>query len=132
MKNKQQVLGWSQYILAVIGAVALGYWGAVFLNTRLYQARATRAFEGNLRMTKPDSQPALGSQPATMARLAGPLEGSVVGRLAIPRLGLESIVVEGWKRKTCAERRVISRARLCLARLVTWRLPVTAIHSSVP
>jgi sortase A len=95
MRNKRQVLRWSQYVLAAIGVVALGYWGAVFLNTRLYQARATRAFEGKLRTTKPESQPAPGSQPTTTARHEGPLEGSVVAQIAIPRLGIESIVVEG-------------------------------------
>jgi sortase A len=95
VKNKQQLLQWGQYVLAAIGIVALGYWAAAFLDARLYQARATRAFEGNLRTTKRDKQPGPGSQSSTTAGHDGPLEGSVVAQLAIPRLELESIVVEG-------------------------------------
>jgi len=82
-------------VLAAIGVVALGYWAAVFLNARLYQARATRAFEGNLHITQRDKQPGPGSRSSTTAKPEVPLEGSVVAHLAIPRLGLESIVVEG-------------------------------------
>jgi sortase A len=95
VKNKQQVLRRVQYVLAAIGVVALAYWATVFLNARLYQARATRAFEGNLRTPKRDKQPGPESQFSTTARYEGPLEGSVVAQLAIPRLGPESIVVEG-------------------------------------
>jgi len=82
-------------VLAAIGVVALGYRAAVFLNARLYQARATRAFEGNLHITQRDEQPRPGSRSSTTPSPEGPLEGSVVAQRAIPRLGLESIVVEG-------------------------------------
>jgi len=95
VKDKQQLLQRGQYVAAAIGVVALGYWSAVFLHARLYQARAARAFEGNLRTTKRDKQPDPGSQASMTATQEGPLEGSVVAQLAIPRLGLESIVVEG-------------------------------------
>ena len=84
-----------QYVLAVVGILALGYWGFVFLNTKLYQARATRIFEEQVKTKQLEQRQGATARPGTIFKRERPVEGSAVARLAIPRLGLTSIVVEG-------------------------------------
>jgi len=69
-------------VLLLIGLIALGYAGYVIENARTYQAINERKFE---------------APPASVApRIAEPpSEGSPIGRLQIPRLGLRVIVVQG-------------------------------------
>ena len=85
----------SQYALAVVGVLALGYWATVSLSARLYQAKETRAFEGRLQSQQREKQRSSVSRSTTTAKHGG----SAVARLAIPRLGLASIVVEGVKER---------------------------------
>ena len=85
----------SQYALAVVGVLALGYWATVSLSARLYQAKETRAFEGRLQSQQREKERSSVSRSTTTAKH----EGSAVARLAIPRLGLASIVVEGVKER---------------------------------
>jgi sortase A len=95
LKRKQHLLQVGQYALAVVGVVALGYWATVSLTARLYQAKETRAFEGRLQSQQREKERGSVSRSTTTAKHESPVEGSAVARLAIPRLGLASIVVEG-------------------------------------
>jgi len=84
-----------QYVFAVVSIVALGCWGFVFLNTKLYQARATRIFEEQVQTKQLEQGRGATARSSTIFKRERPVEGSAVARLAIPRLGLTSIVVEG-------------------------------------
>jgi LPXTG-site transpeptidase (sortase) family protein len=66
---------------AAIGLLALGYWMFEFFGARSYQARETKLFAR--------------SSPPQVKEPSYPTPGSAVAILAIPRLGLTSIVVEG-------------------------------------
>ncbi len=80
----------AEWTLTLVGVWALGYWTAVFLSATLYQA-----VEGH-KLSRALQPIATGATPAASELTARSLpDGSVVGRLAIPRLGLSTIVVEG-------------------------------------
>jgi sortase A len=66
-------------VFAALGVLALGYWAWELVSARIYQAQQTRIFTSKL--------------PSAAALY--PSTGSTVALLTIPRLGLESIVVEG-------------------------------------
>jgi sortase A len=77
--------------LTMVGALALGYCLAVFLEAKFYQAREARDFARELHLTAGTKAPLLGS----VAVLARPDKHAVIGRLEIPRLGVSVMVVEG-------------------------------------
>jgi len=95
LAGKQRFSAAGQYVLAILGMVALGYWGFVFLNAKLYQARATRIFEERLQTKQLEQKRNSTVRSSTIFKHENPIKGSAVARLAIPRLGLTSIVVEG-------------------------------------
>lgn len=69
---------------------ALGYWTAVCVGTKAYQTAKGREFSRALRAKAAEATPSAGEVKAH--RLS---KGSAIGRLAIPRLALSAIVVEG-------------------------------------
>jgi sortase A len=79
-----------QWTLALAGAWALGYCAAVFIGAKIYQAAAAREFSRALQ-----TQAAKAARSTREVRALSLAEGSAIGRLAIPRLGLSMMVVEG-------------------------------------
>jgi LPXTG-site transpeptidase (sortase) family protein len=77
----------AQGIFAVLGILALGYCATVWVRAKLFQVREEREFAHKLQ-----TAPVVGA--AAHAK-ANAVEGSVVGILAIPRLGLSTVVIEG-------------------------------------
>lgn len=82
-------LRWSARLLLVAGFSALGYSGYVLLDARLYQDREARSFERTL-----NAFAARGRARAGQLALAA-AEGSPLGRIEIPRLGLSAMILEG-------------------------------------
>lgn len=82
---------WAQYGLAAAGILALGYCLTAYLDARLFQAAKARQFERESRAAKLAAPPSS----RTAAARTAPREGTVVGRLNVPRLGLVVMVVEG-------------------------------------
>jgi sortase A len=78
----------AQGVFAVLGILALGYCAIVYVRSKFYQAREEQKFTRELK-TAPRIRPAVKVPAPT------PAEKSVVGMLAIPRLGLSTIVIEG-------------------------------------
>jgi len=76
----------AEYIFAALGILALGYCAAAYFRARIFQSVETR------KLTKVEKAfpPKEAAAPAPTPR-----EGAVVGRLAIPRLSLSVVVVEG-------------------------------------
>jgi len=69
--------------------MGLGYWAAVFIGTKVYQTAAGSQFSRALPAEAPDATPFRGE-----VRAYSLAEGSGIGGLAIPRVGLSTIVVE--------------------------------------
>lgn len=86
-RRVSRIVAW---ILTLAGVWALGYWAATVLGSRLYQAAKGREFSRALRVKAADAAPPRGE-----AKASSLAEGSAIGRLSIPRLGLSTIVVEG-------------------------------------
>jgi sortase A len=86
-----------QFAFLWIGVLALGYWLAVTAGGWMYEFAEKREFsrvrgiEASLTSTAPAAKRIV----ATKSH--APAEGSVVGRLTIPRLNLSILVVEGDK-----------------------------------
>jgi sortase A len=93
----------------VIGILALGYYGYVAAETRLYQAYQKRQFEQAVRQSTPDSPAAetadlhipIDALPAQVARsnavkfdMSGS-PGSVLGEIEIRKIGLTAMILEG-------------------------------------
>jgi sortase A len=88
---------WSRFqtilgrVLIVTGALLFACWGYVMLNQFLFQRAASHIAQqqmSNARQARQDS-----SQPHTRIAVVG--HGEIIGRLAIPRLKLEVVVLEG-------------------------------------
>ena len=78
-RRRKKILRAASYLFFVFGILALGYTGIVFADSHIYQDVEIRKVE----RTRP---------PPTTRILA---EGDVLGELQVPRLGLNTIVVQG-------------------------------------
>jgi sortase A len=79
-----------QWTLALLGVWALSSWAAAHIRAKVYQAAQERKFSRTLRAKAAEAKPSTGE-----ARAHSLTEGSAIGRLAIPRLGLSTMVIEG-------------------------------------
>ncbi|HLH16084.1 MAG TPA: class D sortase [Bryobacteraceae bacterium] len=79
-----------QFALLVVAGALLGYCLASYIGMKVFQVREARRFEQELHNRRPSAKPV----PPT-ARRVEPPEGTVEGRLEIPRLGLRVMVIEG-------------------------------------
>jgi sortase A len=84
-----------QYVFAVIGIVALGYWASVSVHARLFQNREAQRFAEQLQSQVRYDKKAARYESSTDPRQQAPVEGSVIANLTIPRIGLATVVVEG-------------------------------------
>jgi len=86
----RSILRWTQRLLLITGALALGYVGLTLLDARLYQVSAKRSLESQIHQEKGyhESPP----NPA--------VTGDLLGRLDIPRLGISVAVLQGTSSRT--------------------------------
>jgi sortase A len=87
----RRLLRWTQRLLFITGALALGYVGFNLLDARLYQVSAKRSLEGQIHREKEHHE----SQPKVALKT-----GDVLGRVDIPRLGISVAVLEGTSSRT--------------------------------
>jgi sortase A len=87
----RSILRWTQRLLLITGALALGYVGLTLLDARLYQVSAKRSLESQIHQEKGyhESPP----NPAVKT-------GDLLGRLDIPRLGISVAVLQGTSSRT--------------------------------
>jgi sortase A len=81
----------AEYVLTMVGALALGYCLTVFLEAKFYQVRESRDFARELRLKEENK----GAPVDSIAAVATPDKHGVVGKLEIARLGVSVMVVEG-------------------------------------
>jgi sortase A len=79
---------WAEHFFATLAIAMLGYCGLAWLDSRVYQAY--RSWELNRHLRRAPGNP-VGAPPR-------PASGSLIGRLAIPRLGVSAMVLEGVDR----------------------------------
>lgn len=104
-KGAHRLQRWSRNILFVIGIVALGAYGYAMLDARIYQGYQTQRFQRAV--TEATSSVAsvnpLANVPSPV-HVTGPSAGSLtmtgeadspLGQLAIPRIGISVMIVEG-------------------------------------
>jgi sortase A len=84
-------------LLLIVAALSLGYYGYVSLEASLYQARENRELDAILR-----SAPArtAGAETGAVPARPIPAEGTVMGRIEIPRLRVSAIVRAGSDART--------------------------------
>ena len=81
----------AQNALATAGVLALGFCGAEFVESYLYEATEARNFDRELHIR----EEVKGKSSDPIAPVVAPRNGEVVGQLEIPRLGVFVMVVEG-------------------------------------
>ena len=87
----RRLLRWTQRLLFITGALALGYVGFTLLDARLYQVSAKRSLEGQIHREEEHHE----SQPKPALKT-----GDVLGRVDIPRLGISVAVLQGTSSRT--------------------------------
>jgi sortase A len=80
----RRLVRWSQRLLVITGALALGYVGFTLLDARLFQASAKRSLETQIHRE--------GERQELQAKVK---TGDVLGRVDIPRLGISVAVLQG-------------------------------------
>ncbi len=91
LRQVHSVLRWSQRILLVTSVILLGYVAGVALEAKFYQYKAKQYLE----MNPPPPSAAQGSLPESI-----PVEGDILGRIDIERLGFSVAILEGTKSRT--------------------------------
>jgi sortase A len=75
-----------QYVLFICGTLALGYSAFVLISAHLYQKEAARQFEQHVYVNVPvEPSPSV----------ARPADGAPLARFEIPRLNMDTVVIEG-------------------------------------
>ena len=94
-RSRNRSLRIAEYTFAVIGILALGYCVDVFVRAQLFQRREARDFSRALQATVARETSVSRSGAARIVEEQPPREGAVIAKLAIARLGLLTMVVEG-------------------------------------
>jgi sortase A len=92
----RRAVRWLERVLFTIAIICLGYYGYVSAETALYQAFEERELD---RILASVETPATDSETTPVVRRA-PAEGSTIGRLEIPRLGVSAVVRAGSDART--------------------------------
>jgi sortase A len=100
MNRARNFLAFWALPFAAVGLLALAYWAFEFVSARVYQAQETRRFASERHAEPRPADTAAdiamdAAKSSTPAERPYPSSGSVVAMLAIPRLGLSTVVVEG-------------------------------------
>lgn len=82
----RRLVRWSQRLLVITGAIALGYVGFTLLDARLFQASAKRSLQTQIQVEKEHHEPQVKLPVKT---------GDVLGRVDIPRLGMSVAILQG-------------------------------------
>jgi len=92
--TRLRLLCWSANLLVVAGCLALVWCGSVLLQAYLYQKRADHylAVASNVESRRASDRFLLPSSP--------PIEGTLIGWIDIPRIGVSSAVLEGTDKRT--------------------------------
>ena len=88
-RHRQRVSRWLEGLFLVLGSVCLGYYLYMVGEARLYQS-----FEDK------ELDTILASRSASPARRLPPAQGSTVGRIEIPRLGVSAVIRAGSDART--------------------------------
>jgi sortase A len=88
-------LKWGQRALFAVGILLMGYCAFVLADAGLFQKRAARDLDRLLRDRRATSQATAPPVSVTLPKAAPVAEGSLIGRIEIPRLALSVMVVEG-------------------------------------
>ena len=89
--SRRGVLMWAERTLFVLSAIGLGYFVWVNVESRVYQSYENRELDAIL---------ASGPPVARSTPRAIPVEGSALGRVEIPRLGVSSVIRAGVDART--------------------------------
>lgn len=101
---KKSSLRWIERALLAIGILCLGAWAYAWIDTKVYQYRESRHLDDATARAAAETDALASFQEKDAAapkpRQEPQPEGSLVGRVEIPRLGVSGIVLEGVEKKT--------------------------------
>ena len=97
---RRKALRWLERLLLIVGIASLGYYAYVSAETAIYQAYETRELDAILASAPARAvAPATATPPPSRPR-AAPDRGSAIGRIEIPRLGVNAVVRAGSDART--------------------------------
>jgi sortase A len=97
-RSRGAVSRWTERLLLVIALVSLGYYSYVTAEAYLYQAYETRELDAILQNA---TEPPTGAATVTsVRRRPATAQGSPIGRIEIPRLGVSAVVRAGADART--------------------------------
>lgn len=92
--RRRGILRIAEYGFTIAGLVLLGYCATLYVRARLFQHIESSEFTHALRQQLARENSSANAEAAKRAE-EPPRDGAVIGELAIPRLGLSTMVVEG-------------------------------------
>lgn len=91
---KRRFLRWTEWLFLLAGCLTLGFSAFVYIQASLYQVSEARQFENTLSSASPALE--MAPQRELQTTLRTPTQdGSPIGRIEIPRIGVSAVVVEG-------------------------------------
>jgi sortase A len=103
-RPKQPVLRWARGFLLALGIASLGYVGYSLVDAKLFQAYENWQLERATKISRSWSAVPPSQVVHAALRSAGPpipvAPGGALGRIEIPRIGVDAIVVEGTSGKS--------------------------------
>ena len=96
--RRRSPLRWLERLLLVIGIIALGYYTYVSAEAALYQAYESRELDAILASVPEPAMRSATRAPTPARRVLAP--GSAIGRIEIPRLGVNAVVRAGSDART--------------------------------
>jgi len=84
-----------EHVLVFSGVWTLGYSTGAFLSAKVFQAIKAGEFSRAIHARASAGGATFQPQQTSNRKIQDPVEGSVIGSIAIPRLGLSTMVVEG-------------------------------------
>lgn len=94
----RKILKWAQRVLLVCGILLIGYCGFALTDAWLFQRRAARDLDRLQRDRRAAGLVTPQTVSVTLPKAMRAAEGSLIGRIEIPRLALSVVVVEGVDR----------------------------------
>lgn len=93
------LLRWASAAFFLVGLLAIAFCAAAYFHAELYQAYEGWRFAKNLDLPPPPNEPSRAAAPSDQQKILrfAARDGSVVGRIEIPRIGVSVMVVEGVK-----------------------------------
>jgi sortase A len=101
-RPRRRMIRWIERLLVLVGVLCLGYYAYVWSEARLYQRMEDKELDQILTSAPRPSADTTGTSgtPGTIEHHAPPAQGTTLGRIEVPRLGVSAVIRVGSDART--------------------------------